>query len=117
MIDFETLRIANKTRCAELWEREGATPWTGADWGNEMGGECGEAQNVIKKLRRIETGIANIGDADEAALLAQLGEELADVLICADLVAQHYGVDLTAALPRKFNKTSAKWGVKTVLPE
>src|SRR5487761_2457293 len=56
MIDFETLRIANKTRCAELWEREGATPWTGADWGNEMGGECGEAQNVIKKLRRRSDG-------------------------------------------------------------
>ena len=30
------------------WHGE-AEPWSLADWGNALGGECGEAQNVIKR--------------------------------------------------------------------
>lgn len=105
-LTFERFAAVNADRC-DHWT---ADLWTGADYSNEMGGECGEAQNVVKKLRRIETGV-KAGADTETELLYDLAEELADVIICAHLVAHHYGLNLAEALPAKFNKTSAKHGL------
>lgn len=74
--------------------------------GNELGGECGEAQNVIKKLERERHGWAGSRDT-----LEHLAEELADVVICADLCAMTAGVDLAGAVIAKFNATSEKVGL------
>jgi len=74
----------------------------------ELGGEAGEALNLVKKLERQRLGIAG-----STATLEQLADELADVLICVDLVAMTAGIDLEAALVRKFNASSEKLGVKT----
>lgn len=71
--------------------------------GNELGGECGEAQNVIKKLERERHGWRG-----SRATVDQLAEELADVVICADLCALTAGVDLMAAVKAKFDATSVK---------
>ena len=68
---------------------------------NEMGGECGEAQNVVKKLIREELGIE--GSRDTPELLAQ---ELADTIITACNVARYYDIDLTEAIRTTFNRTS-----------
>ena len=122
---LEQLRTVNVSR-AERWH-SGADPWTGADWGNAMGGECGEAQNVVKKLRRHETGIgvgpqAYPGMLDPSGsglpyntpppddLLPALADELADVICYADLLANHYGIDLVAAVVSKFNRVSEAQG-------
>ncbi|MEW5422691.1 nucleotide pyrophosphohydrolase [Amorphus sp. 3PC139-8] len=79
--------------------------------GNEMAGEVGEACNVIKKLERERLGIAG-----SRASIAQLAEELADVVICADLIAMQAGIDLMGdAVPTKFNLTSEKTGLRTRL--
>lgn len=45
-----------------------------------------------------------------------LAEELADVVICADLCAVSAGIDLGAAVVAKFNATSEKVGLTTMLP-
>lgn len=74
--------------------------------GNELAGEVGEACNVIKKLER-----ERLGWRGSRATLEELADELADVVICADLVAMSAGVDLAAAVRRKFNATSAKVGL------
>lgn len=76
--------------------------------GNEMAGEVGEACNVIKKLERERLGI--IGSRDTVEHLA---DELADVIHTAYLVALHAGIDLDAAVVRKFNATSEKNGLET----
>ena len=76
--------------------------------GNEMAGECGEACNVIKKLERERLGIRGSRSTKDS-----LAEELADVVICADLCAMQAGVDLEQAVKDKFNKTSEKNGLKT----
>jgi NTP pyrophosphatase (non-canonical NTP hydrolase) len=76
--------------------------------GNEMAGEVGEACNVIKKLARERMGIRG-----SRSSLFDLAEELADVVICADLIAMHVGIDLGDAVKEKFNKTSAKIGLVT----
>jgi len=76
--------------------------------GNELAGEVGEACNVIKKLERERYGIRGSRDTIE-----HLAEELADVIICVDLIAASMGIDLNAAVIQKFNATSEKLGLKT----
>ena len=76
--------------------------------GNELAGEVGEACNVIKKLERERLGIRGSRDT-----LKHLAEELADVIICCDLIAMDCGLDLDAAVRAKFNATSEKVGLRT----
>ncbi len=106
-----TLRRANEARQAE-WDKDAQI--TLSYRGNEMAGEVGEACNVIKKLDRDRLGIAG-----SRATVAQLAEELADVVICADLIAMAAGIDLDAAVADKFNATSEKVGLATrlILPK
>ncbi|MCS0501563.1 MazG-like family protein [Ancylobacter mangrovi] len=106
-LTFAELQAANLARQAE---------WCPDDLpdlsfrGNELAGEVGEACNVIKKLER-----ARHGWRGSRASLDQLAEELADVVICANLVAITAGIDLGAAVIRKFNATSMANGLQTKL--
>lgn len=72
----------------------------------ELGGEVGEALNVVKKLARSEYGIRGGSEAT----IEMLAEELGDVVICANLLAQRFGINLGLAVAEKFNKTSEKRG-------
>ena len=107
MTTHPTLRSANIARQDE-WDQDGQI--TASYRGNELAGEVGEACNVIKKLERERLGILG-----SRATVGELADELADVLICADLIAMHYGIDLEAAVARKFNATSEKVGLQTRL--
>jgi NTP pyrophosphatase (non-canonical NTP hydrolase) len=78
--------------------------------GNELGGECGEAQNVIKKLERERHGWRGSRDTVE-----HLAEELADVIHCAVLVAITAGIDIQSAVVANFNNTSKKNGLSTLI--
>jgi NTP pyrophosphatase (non-canonical NTP hydrolase) len=99
------LRKANEARQVE-W---GAGVKVDASfWGVELAGEVGEACNVVKKLERERLGLRGSRDTVE-----HLAEELADVIICVDLLALHYGIDLDAAVACKFNATSEKVGLQT----
>jgi hypothetical protein len=129
-LDLRVLRDTNAQRCAR-WHPAGSEPWSLADWSNAMCGEAGEAANLVKKLRRIETR-TNIGpwghvvhstgrevphDRDtEARILAKgIGLELADTVIYADLLAQELtrkygGYDLSDLIVTKFNAVSHREG-------
>ncbi len=74
--------------------------------GLELAGEAGEACNVIKKLER-----AMRGWRGSRTTVEQLAEELADVVITADLAAEAAGIDLSKAVPSKFNKTSREQNI------
>lgn len=113
MLDFTELSRTNDARKAR-WH-SGAEEWTGADWSNAMCGEAGEAANVVKKLRRHETGIgagpgvfpgAKGEPYNTMELLAKLADEIADVILYADLLASFYGIDTEAAVRAKFNRVS-----------
>lgn len=106
-MSFDKLRAANAKRQKE-WDREDKITLTYR--GTELGGEVGEALNVIKKLERERLGIKG-----SRATLADLAEELADVIICCDLIAMATGIDLTEAVEQKFNMTSEKVGLVTRL--
>lgn len=107
MTTHSNLRAANIARQNE-WDQDNQI--TAAYRGNELAGEVGEACNIIKKLERERLGIRG-----SRATTAELADELADVVICVDLIAMHYGIDLEAAIARKFNATSEKVGLSTRL--
>lgn len=113
-LTFDELRQTNAARCGR-WHGEGTEPWLGVDWSNAMGGEAGEAQNVVKKIRRIDTGTATQA-ASKEVLVDLLADEIADTVIYADLLAAYYGIDLAAAIGRKFNEVSMREGFPERLP-
>lgn len=124
-LGFDELREANLRRAVE-WNPSGKDlggPFAAC----ELAGEVGEAVeamgaalglalatgaicNATKKAERARAGIAGGVDAR-----VDLGRELADVVICADLVAMRLGIDLGAAVVEKFNLTSRERGFETKL--
>lgn len=106
-LSFQALRAANTKRQTE-WCPDQRPDLSFR--GNELGGECGEALNVIKKLERERHGWR--GSRDN---LSHLAEELADVIIVADLIALETGIDLGEAVESKFNATSEKYGLSVRL--
>lgn len=69
--------------------------------GNELGGEIGEAQNILKKIERERLGLRGSRATSE-----MLAEELADGVICLDLIAMEFNICMIEAIRAKFNKTS-----------
>jgi NTP pyrophosphatase (non-canonical NTP hydrolase) len=114
-LTFRGLHAANVSRKVR-WHGE-PDKWSGADWSNAMAGECGEACNVVKKLRRHETHTGTAYNTPEVdVLLAALAEEIADVVTYADLLAEKYGIDLERAIIAKFNRVSAAQDFPERLP-
>jgi NTP pyrophosphatase (non-canonical NTP hydrolase) len=79
--------------------------------GNELAGETGEACNEIKKLERERHGWRG-----SRTTKAKLASELADVIMCADLVALAADIDLTVAVIEKFNEGSRANGLSVFIP-
>lgn len=92
----------------DRWHHVDTIPWTGADWSNAMCGEAGEAANVVKKLRRHETGMPDV--LTVPVLREKLADELGDVVAYLVLLANHYEIDLGVAVARKFNEVSVREG-------
>jgi NTP pyrophosphatase (non-canonical NTP hydrolase) len=111
-MDFKTFSRTNWARCLRWHDPQS---WSVAEWTNALAGEAGEACNKAKKLLRLDqdlkgpNGYHNNG-ASRDELIADLGDELADIVIYADLTAQRLGIDLGAAVAKKFNETSEKYG-------
>ncbi|MGV2975222.1 MazG-like family protein [Roseibium alexandrii] len=104
---FSDLREANITRQKE---------WPGNDQadiafrGLEVAGEFGEVAEALKKYLRGTRGIKG-----STADLQDVADEMADAIIALDLLADQMGIDLGAAVTRKFNRTSKKYGLVTRL--
>lgn len=109
-MDLKDLRIANERRDKE-WDPEHKLSLSYKS--NEMAGECGEACNEVKKLERELLGIKG-----STTTLQKAADELADVIITADLVAMALGINLSTAVINKFNATSRKVGLSVyIMPE
>lgn len=96
-MSFEDLRSANERRTERHFHK--ISEWSPTDWACAFAGETGEACNIVKKMRR-----------GESALLNDLGDEIADAVIYADLLANRVGLSLEDCIRWKFNKTSSKIG-------
>lgn len=106
-LNLSELRAANKTRQL-LWDPTNQI--SPSYRGNELAGEVGEACGDIKKLERERLGLRG-----SRTTVAHLATELADVIICVDLVAAYYGIELGQAVRDKFNETSEKVDLPTRL--
>lgn len=95
---FDKLREANIARTAE-WVK--GPPLSLSFRGNELAGEVGETCNILKKIDRERLGLVG-----SRASAEDLAEELADIIICVDLIAMDFDINLAEAIRHKFNKTS-----------
>lgn len=90
---LKQLRYLNTRRTKE---------WTGNEpriedcdfYSNELIGEIGEAANIIKKISRHQREWRGGLDPKSFTTKQMLGEELADVVICCDLLALSLNIDL-----------------------
>lgn len=110
MLTFEELQAINRARCEESYHR--LDDWSATDWGCALGGEVGECLNLIKKLRRLCDGSEKPYNAGVSVvdLKVRIGDELADTVIYADLLASRLGLSLGVCVARKFNATSREIG-------
>lgn len=105
-LSFRDLRRANVERCESAYHA--IVEWSPTDWACAMAGECGEACNLVKKLRRLDGAKTVAMQADAETLKAQIADEIADMVIYADLLAKRLDIDLGRAVTQKFNATSDK---------
>lgn len=110
-LNLRTLREANVKRCEQSFKTCG--DWSPADWSNAMAGEAGELVEVLLPLIAKSGGVCNLtkkhqrGDAVD---LEEVGKEIADVVIYADLLAHRLGIDLSDAVRAKFDEVSRRVG-------
>ena len=107
-MDLKILRKYNSIRQKE-WNGNKSVPLSFR--GNELAGEVGEACNIIKKIDREAMGFVG-----SRATAAELADELADIIICVDLIAIEMDIDLSTKIPEKFNHTSRKYKLDTRIP-
>lgn len=102
-LSFDDLRRANVERCEAHYHPVDA--WSLPDWMTAVAGEVGELAGVVKNIRRRdeEGGNAHAIGPDGPE---ELADEAADVAIYLDLLCARAGVDLGAAVRRKFNRVS-----------
>lgn len=103
MLTFKELNRANTERNQLLFSDIDKN-WVLSDWTNALAGESGELCNKVKKVRR-----------GEEVPLEDLEEELADVVIYADLIANKLGTTLAKCIINKFNKKSKLWSCSIML--
>lgn len=112
-MEYASLRVANTHRQQE-WDRNNVVnaPWRY----NELAGEVGELCNVLKKLQRERAGIDG-----SRTTVEELQEEIADVVICCDLLLMHfdYFVEIVYRhdlpnpnAPEDFNEAGARLAVQ-----
>lgn len=110
MLSLPEFSTVNRQRCEHpRGFHQSLNSWSLSDWFTATMGELGEAANIAKKLNRVRDGIPG-NTVTEEELRAALREELADVFIYLDLLAQSQGIDLASAVREKFNATSRKIG-------
>ena len=83
----------------------------------EFGGESGELLDAVKKLTRMQRGIAGNVGYDLSDLRQAVMEEVGDVLIALDMLTDKLGVHMADCVPMKFNKTSRKVGLDVYMTE
>lgn len=115
-LTFLEFASVNRARCeAADGFNHALDSWSLSDWLTATMGELGEAANIAKKLNRVRDGIPGNVES-EAELRAMLIDEIADVFIYLDLLAQSQGIALENAVRGKFNRTSRKIGCELICP-
>lgn len=112
-VSIRDVQTINRER-ANRWHGGNFKNWSGLEWAGALCGEAGEAANVCKKLRRVETDAAGNAWSDRplsgSALRTALAGECADTFLYLCLLASRYDIDLAQAVRTKFNSKSEEMG-------
>jgi len=85
----------------------GINEWSTFEWAGAVAGEAGEAANVAKKIKRVDTGHARKKHPQRRAeLVEMLAMECADTLTYLLILCKKEGIDLNDAFIRKYNQVS-----------
>ncbi len=117
-LNLRTLREANVERCKQSFRSCGG--WSPADWSNAMAGEAGELLEVLLPMLVRTNSICNLTKKiprGDGVPLEEVGKEIADVVIYADLLAHRLGIDLSGAVRQKFDEVSARVGSDILLDD
>jgi NTP pyrophosphatase (non-canonical NTP hydrolase) len=107
---FEDFSFCNRLRCeAANGFNHKLEAWSNSDWFTAILGELGEAANVAKKLNRIRDGIPGNKETEQE-LRDKLRQELGDVFVYLDLLAQRNGFLIGDAALEVFRKKSKEIG-------
>lgn len=130
-LSFDMLRFVSRSRAKSWHGKHGVKDWNSLEWSAATCGEGGElaheviqlfllaqvtrslgqAANLAKKIKRIDTGLNHRkNERDRAKLVKRLANECADVVIYLDHLADREGIDLGESVRATFNKTSKKFG-------
>lgn len=132
---LEILRSVNIERSEKAFGHK-LNAWSPAQWSNAMAGEAGETVEVLNDLlsmavhagracnitKKYERGDYDENDGtgydqtDHIRFQEDLGKELADVIIYADLLAARCGINLCVAIRRKFNEVSDRRSCDIKIP-
>lgn len=115
-LNLRTLREASVKRCEISFGT--CEDWSPADWSNAMAGEAGELLELLLPLVTRANSICNLTkkvQRGDDVPLDEVGKEIADVVIYADLLAHRMGIDLSDAVRRKFDEVSARVGSDILL--
>ncbi len=115
-LDLRALREANVKRCEQSFGS--CRDWSPADWSNAMAGEAGELLELMLPLLVRTNSICNLTkkvQRGDQVSLDEIGKEIADVVIYADLLSHRLGIDLSDAVRKKFDEVSARVGSDVLL--
>src|SRR5438046_2625157 len=111
-LTFEQLREANNKREANATKYKACEHWNLSDWTNALAGEVGEACNITKKMSLMwPSAEYKLTTEQEAVdLVDELANEIADIVIYADILASKIGRSLPEVIRHKFNLVSNRIG-------
>jgi NTP pyrophosphatase (non-canonical NTP hydrolase) len=115
-LDLRALREASVKRCEQSFTT--CRDWTPADWSNAMAGEAGELLELLLPMITRTNTICNLTkkiQRGDDLPLEEVGKEIADVVIYADLLSHRLGIDLSDAIRKKFDEVSARVGSDVLL--
>lgn len=107
---FQEVNKRNVARTIKNWHSEGLEEWSVAEWGCALAGETGELCNILKKYKRLEGDESDKAVEAKMTLIGEAAEEIGDVYVYLDLVAEVLGLDIYTCIRDKFNKESDRAG-------
>lgn len=106
MLTFDEFQNANEKRCIEGFKHN-LKDWSFMEWGSATAGKVGEANNVAKKIKRIQQNISgNKEGEDYHTLRYKMGKEIMDGIIYSFLWLSAAGFNAEEMLIEVFNAKS-----------
>lgn len=116
-MNIQDVQQASKSR-ADRWHDTPESKWSLLEWAGSMCGESGEAANLAKKIKRLDSKMRNLDKRGlrspaledvRADYVKKLAKETADSILYGICIFNELGVDAAAVLRAVFNEKSEEY--------